>query len=83
MKQRVEEYNTVCKETMDCVLKQLNNEYTFMNLNEDTLKLIQNTVKLVNTGTEIMRSEADMLNQIDKKLDDLNSKLLKNLKVKA
>lgn len=80
MKQKVEEFNATCKETMDCIVKQFDME-DVMNLTPNTLKLMQNAIKLVDTGMQVVQAETDMLNQIDKKLDDLNSILLNVTKI--
>ena len=80
MTQKVEEYNAVCKETMDCIMEQFKTD-AFMEMDANTLKLMQNMVKLVNAGTEVMKSEAETLDRIDKKLDGLNARLLSTTRI--
>ena len=80
MTQKVEEYNAVCKETMDCIMEQFKTD-AFMEMDANTLKLMQNMIKLVNAGTEVMKSEAETLDRIDKKLDGLNARLLSTTRI--
>jgi hypothetical protein len=75
MTQRVEEYEATCKETMDCVMEQFGTE-AFMNMDANTFKLVQNMIKLANAGLQVTKAEAEMLDQIDSKLNDLNQRLL-------
>ena len=48
----------------------------FMNMDANTFKLVQNMIKLANAGLQVTKAEAEMLDQIDSKLNDLNRRLL-------
>ena len=73
--QRVKEYEATCKETIDCVKERFGTE-AFMNMDANTFKLVQNMIKLANAGLQVTKAEAEMLDQIDSKLNDLNRRLL-------
>ena len=68
---------------MDCIMEQFGTTDAFMNMDANTFKLMQNMIKLVNSGTEVMKSEAEMLDRIDKKLNDLNARLLSTTRFEA
>ena len=65
---------------MDCIMERLGTD-AFMTMDANMFELLQNTIKLVNAGTEVMKSEAEMLDRIDKKLDGLNARLLSTTRI--
>ena len=52
-------------------------------LDANTFKLVQNMIKLANAGLQVTKAEAEMLDQIDSKLNDLNARLLKTNKIES
>lgn len=70
------DFEEAVKETMAILAKELGNFDTIKYMDENEFKALQSMLKLTDAAIELQKATVEVLDKIDKQVEELNEKLL-------